>query len=132
MAIESTRMKIVGSGKIDMHTENIAIGFTPIAKKGIGVNVGSLVKFVYLGGTLSDPHMENDPVGIAKSGVAISTAFATGGLSLIAEGLFKRVTNAGDICKRALEDSGKEPEEEQPSNMRHVSDQPEDSINATQ
>ena len=132
MAIDSSRMKIVGSGKIDMHTENIAIGFTPIAKQGVGVNVGNLVKFVYLGGTLSNPHMENDPVGIAKSGVAVSTALATGGLSLIAEGLFKRVTNTGDICKRALEDSGEEPEETPPSNMRHVSDQPKDSPAATQ
>ena len=132
MAIESSRMKIVGSGKIDMHTEKIAIGFTPIAKKGIGVNVSNVVKFVYLGGTLSSPQMENDPVGIAKSGVAISTALATGGLSLIAEGLFKRVTNAEDICKRALEDSSEELEENIPSNMRHVTDQPEDSINATQ
>ena len=132
MAIESTRMKIVGSGKIDMHTENLAIGFTPIAKKGIGVNVSNLVKFVYMGGTLRNPKLENDPLGIAESGAAVTTALATGGLSLIAEGLFKRVTNAGDICKRALEDSGEEPEETPPSNMRHVSDQPEDSPAVTQ
>lgn len=113
MAIESTRMKIVGSGKIDMHSEDIAIGFTPIAKSGIGVNVGNIVKFVYLGGTLSNPKMENDPLGIAESGVAVTAAVATGGLSLIAEGLFKRVTNAGDICARALEDAESDQEENQ-------------------
>jgi len=132
MAIESNRMKIVGSGKVDMHTENIAIGFTPIAKKGIGINVGSIVKFVYLGGTLSNPKMENDPIGIVESGATVTTAIATGGLSLIAESLFKRVTHAGSLCNKALEDSGEEPEEEQPSNMRHASDQPEDSEAVTQ
>jgi len=104
MAVETSRMKIVGSGKIDMHTENIAIGFTPIAKKGIGVNIGNVVKFVYLGGTLGNPKIENNPLGIVESGATVTSAIATGGLSLIAESLFQRVIHAGSLCNKALED----------------------------
>ncbi len=105
MAVETTKMKIVGGGVIDMNTEELEIGFSPSAKKGVGVNVGSLVKFVRLGGTLSNPHPEADPVGILKSGAALGAAVSTGGLSLLVEGLFKRAANAGSACNQALSDT---------------------------
>ena len=104
MAVETTKMKIVGGGFVDMNTEALEIGFSPSAKKGIGVNVGSLVKFVRLGGSLSNPHPEADPVGLLKSGAAIGAAVSTGGLSLLVEGLFKRATNSGSACNQALKD----------------------------
>ncbi len=104
LAVETTKMKIVGGGVIDMSTEQLEVGFSPIAKKGFGVNVGSLVKFVRLGGTLSNPHPEADPVGLLKSGAAIGAALSTGGLSLLVDGLFKRVANAGSACNQALQD----------------------------
>ena len=105
MAVETTKMKIVGGGVIDMKTEELEIGFSPSAKKGVGVNVGSLVKFVRLGGSLSNPHPEADPVGILKSGAAIGAAVSTGGLSLLVEGLFKRAANSGSACNQALKDA---------------------------
>ena len=98
LAIETSKIKIIGGGTIDLSTEELQIGFSPIAKKGIGVNAGSLVKFVRLGGTLSNPHPEADPLGVLKSSAAIGTAISTGGISLLAEGLFKRATNAGSAC----------------------------------
>ena len=105
LAVETSKMKIVGSGIIDMSTEELEIGFSPSAKKGIGVNVGSLVKFVRLGGTLSNPRPEADPVGLLKSGAAIGAAVSTGGLSLLVEGLFKRVTSTGSACNQALKNN---------------------------
>ena len=105
LAVETSKMKIVGGGIIDMGTEELEIGFSPSAKKGIGVNVGSLVKFVRLGGTLSNPHPEADPVGLLKSGAAIGAAVSTGGLSLLVEGLFKRATSTGSACNQALKNS---------------------------
>lgn len=104
MAIETSKMKIVGGGIIDLKSEELEIGFSPSAKKGIGVNVGSLVKFVRLGGTLSNPHPEADPVGLLKSGAAIGAAVSTGGLSLLVEGLFKRAMSTGSACNQALQD----------------------------
>jgi len=104
MAVETTKMKIVGGGVIDLSSEELEVGFSPSAKKGVGVNVGSLVKFVRLGGTLKNPHPEADPVGILKSGAAIGAAVSTGGLSLLVEGLFKRATTSGSACNQALSD----------------------------
>ncbi len=102
MAIETTKMKIVGGGVINLDTEELEIGFSPSAKKGVGVNIGSLVKFVRLGGTLKNPHPEADPVGMLKSGAAIGAAVSTGGLSLLVEGLFKRATSSGSACNQVL------------------------------
>ncbi len=110
MAVETTKMKIVGGGIVDMNTEELEIGFSPSAKEGFGVNVSSLVKFVRLGGTLSNPSPEADPVGILKSGAALGAAMSSGGLSLLVEGLLKRVTSSGSACTKALQDAN-EPEE---------------------
>ncbi len=104
LAIETSKMKIVGGGIVDLNSEELEIGFSPSAKKGVGINVGSLVKFVRLGGTLNNPHPEADPVGILKSGAAIGAAVSTGGVSLLVEGLFKRAANSGSACNQALKD----------------------------
>ena len=102
IAVETSKIKIVGGGVINLDTEELEIGFSPSAKKGIGVNVSSLVKFVRLGGTLSNPHPEADPVGFLKSGAAIGAAVSTGGLSLLVEGLFKRAANSGSACNQVI------------------------------
>ena len=105
IALETSKIKIVGGGIINLDTEELEVGFSPSAKKGIGVNVSSLVKFVRLGGTLRNPHPEADPVGLLKSGAAIGAAVSTGGLSLLVEGLFKRAANSGSACNQALSDN---------------------------
>ncbi|MEM7400457.1 MAG: AsmA family protein [Pseudomonadota bacterium] len=121
IAVETSKIKIVGGGVINMSSEELEIGFSPSAKKGIGVNVSSLVKFVRLGGTLSNPHPEADPVGLLKSGAAIGAAVSTGGLSLLVEGLFKRAANSGSACNQALKD-------QQESTDNEALDQPSQSI----
>ena len=124
MAVETSKMKIVGGGVVDMNTEELEIGFSPSAKKGVGVNVGSLVKFVRLGGTLSNPHPEADPVGMLKSGAAIGAAISTGGLSLLVEGLFKRAANAGSACNQALKDQPENEEDIDVNSTEQVQEQP--------
>lgn len=121
IAVETSKIKIVGGGVINMNSEELEIGFSPSAKKGIGVNVSSLVKFVRLGGTLSNPHPEADPVGLLKSGAAIGAAVSTGGLSLLVEGLFKRAANSGSACNQALK-------EQQEATKNEALDQPSQSI----
>ena len=121
IAVETSKIKIVGGGVINMNSEELEIGFSPSAKKGIGVNVSSLVKFVRLGGTLRNPHPEADPVGLLKSGAAIGAAVSTGGLSLLVEGLFKRAANSGSACNQALKD-------QQEATKNEALDQPSQSI----
>ena len=108
LVVETEKMEIVGNGKIDLGKETLDIGITPNAKSGVGLNVGSLVKFLKLGGTLSDPRPQASAGGLLKSGAAIGAAASTGGLSILAEGLVKRVANAGNACERALKQSEKD------------------------
>ena len=103
LVVETTKMEITGNGKIDLNDESLSIGITPSTKGGVGVNVGSLVKFMKLGGTLANPKPAADAAGLLKSGAAIGAAASTGGLSIVAEGLAKQVLNAGNACDRALE-----------------------------
>ncbi len=104
IAIETSKVEIVAGGIINLDTEQLEIGFTPVAKKGLGVNIGNLVKFVRLGGTLREPVPEADPAGMLKSGAAIGAAISTGGLSLFVDGLFKRLTTAGTACNHIFEE----------------------------
>ena len=101
LVVETEKMEIIGTGKIDFNDETLDIGITPSAKGGVGVNVGSLVKFLKMGGPLSAPRPQADAAGLLKSGLAIGAAASTGGLSILADGLAKRVLNAGDACVKA-------------------------------
>ncbi len=102
LVVETEKMEIIGDGTIDLSDETLSIGFSPSSRAGVGVNVGSLVKFLKLGGTLADPRPTADAAGLLKSGVAVGAAMSTGGVSILAEGVFKRLANAGSACERAL------------------------------
>lgn len=102
LIVETTKMEIIGGGKIDLGKETLDIGVSPSAKGGVGVNVGSVVKFLQVGGPLSRPRAQVDALGAAKSGAAIGAAVSTGGLSIVAEGLLKRVQNSVNACEQAL------------------------------
>lgn len=103
LVVETTKMEIIGDGHIDLNDETLSIGISPSTKGGVGVNVGSLVKFMKLGGTLANPKPAADAAGLLKSGAAIGAAASTGGLSIVAEGLVKQAVNAGNACERALQ-----------------------------
>lgn len=102
LVVETEKMEIIGDGTIDLNDETLSIGFSPSSRAGVGVNVGSLVKFLKLGGTLSAPRPTADAAGLLKSGAAVGAAMSTGGVSILAEGMFKRLANAGSACERAL------------------------------
>ncbi|NOX49490.1 MAG: AsmA-like C-terminal region-containing protein [Gammaproteobacteria bacterium] len=98
LVVDTTKMEIIGDGKINLSEETLDITFSPSAKSGVGVNVGSLVKFIKLGGDLRHPTPQVDALGILQSGAAVGAALSTGGISLVAEGLAKRALNAGSAC----------------------------------
>ena len=104
LVMETSKMEIVGDGNIDLASERLNITMTPNAKSGIGVNVGSLVKFMKLGGTLANPRPAADAGGLLKSGLAIGAAISTGGVSVLAEGIAKRALNAGSACAAIRKD----------------------------
>lgn len=102
IAAKTTLMTVVGSGGINLKTEGLDIGIKPAARSGIGVNLGQLAGAVRLGGTLAEPGVRVDPLGVAKTAATIGGAIATGGVSLLAGALFERATTDDDPCRTAL------------------------------
>jgi len=101
IAVSTDQMNIIGSGIINLKTEALDIGLKPQAKEGLGLNAGKLVSLVRVSGTLAHPQPTTDLTSALSTGLSVSTAFATGGLSLLAEGLFDRVTADADPCATA-------------------------------
>lgn len=95
---ETRKMKIIGNGEIDLGKERLSLNFTPIARKGLGVNLSYLVKLVAVQGDLQSPGIGVDAGGLVSSALSTSAAFATGGVSLVAQSLLERAVNAGSAC----------------------------------
>jgi len=106
IAMQTDKLNILGGGRIDLKTEVIDIGARPESRKGLGINLSGLSDFVRLGGTLSDPHPVTDTAGTLQAAGKLGAAIATGGVSLLVEGLYDRVTVDDDVCAVAL---GKKP-----------------------
>jgi len=106
IAAKTSMMTLVGSGGINLKTEELDIGFKPAARGGIGINLGQLAGAVRLGGTLAKPAIMVDPVGAAKTAATVGGAIATGGISLLAGMLFDRATVDEEPCLTAM---GKRP-----------------------
>jgi len=101
LVVETEKMEIVGDGSINLEDETLGILITPNAKQTVGLNVGSVVKFMKLGGTLASPSPAVDAGGLLKSGASIGAALSTGGVSLLAENLVNKVAK-GNACSAAL------------------------------
>ncbi|MEM7469503.1 MAG: AsmA-like C-terminal region-containing protein, partial [Pseudomonadota bacterium] len=98
IGIRTPQLNILGGGEINFASEEISFKAKPKPRKGIGLNVASLADFVGIGGTLMNPAPATDAKGLASAGVKIGAALATGGISLLAEGLFDRASSDVDVC----------------------------------
>ncbi|MGE0384010.1 MAG: AsmA family protein [Gammaproteobacteria bacterium] len=96
IGVRTAELDIIGGGAIDLGTEALAIAARPRPRKGIGLNLASLADVVRLGGTLATPRVAVDAADLARSGLKIGAGVATGGLSLLGEGLFDRSAAAAN------------------------------------
>lgn len=122
IVIKGSRLLIIGEGEIDLGTERLALVMRPKAQEGIGLSTSGLVKFIGVGGTLSAPEYRTDPKGLLMTGASIGAAVASGGMSLLLQNMFDRLTTGGKECARveaAFRDSlagpaktGREPQRE--------------------
>ena len=95
-ALQSDTMTVIVLGNLDFNTEKLDLAIRAKPREGLGISIGAVVNsFLKLGGTLQKPELQIDPEGtIVAGGVAV----ATGGLSLLAKGLFDRMSAQADIC----------------------------------
>lgn len=102
IAISTSNLNIIGTGAINLESERLDIGIKPQVKEGVSIGLGQLVSLVRLSGTLAKPTTTADPKAVLSTGWWAGKALATGGLSLLAQGLFSRVTADIDPCATAL------------------------------
>jgi hypothetical protein len=90
---------VVADGRIDLRTEAVALGFSTRPRKGVGISTGMFTNpFIELAGTLSSPSIGFGARGAASGAAAV----ATGGMSVLAQGLFDRLRGVQDQCPSAL------------------------------
>jgi AsmA family protein len=107
-AVETSQVGIAMAGTVDLAKETIDLSIRPQAKQGIGIGLGDLANLVKITGTLSDPQVGVDVAGAASAAAQVGIGVMTGGLSLLAKGLFDKATMEAP-CDAALKRSATKP-----------------------
>ncbi|MEX0952137.1 MAG: AsmA family protein, partial [Gammaproteobacteria bacterium] len=102
VALQTNKVNVLGSAIVNLKTEEIDFRAKPQARSGMGVNISQLSDAVYIGGTIMNPRPATDVRGALKTAGRVGAAFATGGLSILAEGMFERKFSSDDPCGVAL------------------------------
>jgi hypothetical protein len=97
LAAQTDRLTLIASGNVNFQNEQLNVTLRTKTREGFGVSLGGVANsFVRLGGSLQNPRIQLDPAStVTTTGVAV----ATGGLSLLAKGLWDRVSAEADMCK---------------------------------
>ncbi len=101
IGVQTDSLNILGGGTVDLKTELIDLAGKPQRRKDV-LGLTGVESLVRVGGTLSKPEVMTGVSVGARTITRIGAAWATGGLSLIASGIFDRVTFGDDVCAVAL------------------------------
>jgi AsmA-like protein len=96
LAVQTGKLTIISSGNIDLSSEALDLTLRTKTREGLGISLGGVVNsFLKIGGTLKAPSVGVDAAGsVTTAGAAV----ATGGLSVLARGLWDRVSAEADMC----------------------------------
>jgi len=107
------KIRFVIQGSVNLKSEELRIGVRSTPRRIVSFSAAELVNpYLQLIGTLSSPRLAVDETGVLITGGA---AVATGGLSLLAKGLWDRLSKSGDACKQMSEQALKELEGQLPT-----------------
>lgn len=96
LALQTREINAIGGGAINLRTEEIELRFKTTQRRGLGISlIGIADRFVTVRGTLRDPHAGIDAAALLVQGGA---AWATSGISLVADQLFRRLTATANPC----------------------------------
>jgi len=97
----TNKIRIAASPTVNFKTEDLRVVVRTTPRRALSISAGELVNpYVQIVGTLAEPRLAVDETGVLISGGA---AIATGGLTLLARGLWDRMKGAGDPCQRSTE-----------------------------
>ena len=104
--LQIDQLTAVSVGTVDLETEALDVSFRTKQREGVGFSLTTAVNpYIKLGGTLAKPSLQLD----LKRGIVSGTvAVLTGGLSILAEGVWDRYLAADNFCNAVVEglDSG--------------------------
>jgi hypothetical protein len=96
LAVQTKTLNAIGGGVLNLRTEAIELRFKTAKRRGIGLSLlGIADRFVYVKGTLRNPRAGIDPAALLAQGGA---AWATAGISLLADQLVRRLTSGTNPC----------------------------------
>ena len=102
----TSKIRVVADASVDLKTEKIKVSLQTTPRKVVSVSAAELVNpYLQIVGTLTSPRLAVDETGVLISGGA---AVATAGLSLLARGLWNRLSRAGDACKQVSDQALKQ------------------------
>ncbi len=94
--ISNAKIRIAVNPSINLETEDLRIGARTTPRRALSISAGELLNpYVQVIGTLAAPRLAVDEKGVLISGGA---AIATGGLTLLARGIWDRLSRSGDPC----------------------------------
>lgn len=101
IVMQTEAITLAATGSVNFPDEILKISVNTKSRKGFGVSVGGIANnFFNIRGTMKDPKLQLDVAGSAVTGGA---AVATGGLSLVAKGLWDRMSSEKSICDQPRE-----------------------------
>ncbi len=104
LVLKTSKVTFIGGGSIDLGDEKLQLDITAKARTGFGINANSIIKIIRLGGSIKHPKIKVAAQGLIQSGVATGAAIASGGLSLILQGLYDKTRANADVCATAVKE----------------------------
>ena len=99
--VSTETIRAVTQGWVNLKTEELKVGVRTTPRRVVSVSAAELFNpYLQVVGTLASPRLAVDETGVLITGGA---AVATGGLSLLARGLWDRISKSGDACKQMSE-----------------------------
>ncbi|MEP5569113.1 MAG: hypothetical protein ABJN62_14840 [Halioglobus sp.] len=104
LVLRTEELDIALGGGFSLRDETLNMVFNTRARKGLGISASkALTPYLKLGGNFSHPRLGVNAKGVVVSG---SAAVLTGGMSIVAEGMWDRwVATSVNPCEAVFEDS---------------------------
>jgi len=103
VAMETSLAAMSAEGSVDFSNEALDLGVSLVGRSGPSLSAGSFSGLVRVRGTMLEPTVGADAAGIAGAAATVAGAVATGGLSLLAQGLISQIAADRSTCRTALE-----------------------------
>jgi uncharacterized protein involved in outer membrane biogenesis len=110
VGLQTDELAMASIGTVNLATEELDLSFRVKQREGVGISLAGVINpYIKLGGTFASPALEIDK----RRGIISGTVAAlTGGLSILAQGVWDRYLSQEDYCQAVIDalEAGEIPE----------------------